>query len=102
MLLMMADSRRLSPLAGWAVWVGLGCYLLALGVAPLLHHDLECHLKSPTHCGACMASPPGLCSAAGAPLDGTRFHDAGSVEAAGATLPVAAFAVDTPGRSPPA
>jgi hypothetical protein len=99
--MMVAPSKR-SPRAGWAVWVGLGCYLLALSVAPLLHHDLECHVKSPTHCSACMASPPGLCSAAGASLDATRFHDAGRVEAAGAAAPASSFAVDTPGRSPPA
>jgi hypothetical protein len=95
-------SRRLSPLAGRVLWLALGCYLLALVVAPLFHHDLECHAKSPTHCGACMASPPGVCSTAGAPVDATRFHDAGSVEAGGATAPVSAFAVDAPGRSPPA
>jgi len=98
----MATPRRSGSRAGWAFWLGLGCYLLALGVAPLLHHDLECHVKSPTHCNACMASPPGLSSAAGAPLDASRLDDAGSVEAARATAPVPTFAVDAPGRSPPA
>jgi hypothetical protein len=80
----------------------LSCYVLALDVAPLLHHDLECHVKSPTHCNACMASPPGLCSIAGTPLDATRLRDAGDVAAARAILPVPAFTVDAPGRSPPA
>ena len=102
MLVGMAASGRPRRLVGWAFWLGVGFYLLALGVAPLLHHDLECHVKSPTHCNACMASPPGLCSAAGAPLDATSLHDAGRVEAARATTPAHAFAVDTPGRSPPA
>jgi hypothetical protein len=26
-------------------------------VAPLLHHDFECHLKSRIHCDACTATP---------------------------------------------
>jgi hypothetical protein len=102
MLVVMVASGRPRRLAGWAFWLGVGCYLLALAVAPLLHHDLECHVKSPTHCTACMASPPGLCSAPGAPLDGTPLHDAGSVEAARAKAPAPTFAVDAPGRSPPA
>jgi hypothetical protein len=76
--------------------------MLALAAAPSLHHDLECHVKSPTHCNACMASPPGLRSAVGTPLDAIRLHDAGTVEAAPATALVPAFAVDSPGRSPPA
>jgi len=41
-------------------------------------------------------------AAAGAPLDASRLDDAGSVEAARATAPVPTFAVDAPGRSPPA
>jgi hypothetical protein len=80
----------------------MGCYLVALAVAPLLHHDLECHVKSPTHCNACMASPPGLRSATGAPVDAIHLHDAGTVEVVSPTALVSAFAVDTPGRSPPA
>ena len=98
----MGVSRRSRWLANRALWLALGCYLVALAAAPLLHHDLECHVKSPTHCNACMASPPGLRSAAGAPLDAIHLHDAGTVEAAPSTALLPAFAVDTPGRSPPA
>ena len=85
-----------------ALWLGVTCYVLALAVAPLLHHDLECHVKSPTHCDACMANPPGLCSTQSTPLEGTCLHDAGSVEAALASAPLPAFKVEAPGRSPPA
>jgi hypothetical protein len=35
----------------------LGLYALVAMVAPLLHHDFECHLKSRIHCDACTASP---------------------------------------------
>ena len=98
----MAASRSSSRLAVWAFWLGAGCYLLALGLTPSLHHGLECHVKTPTHCDACMASPPGLCPAAGVPLDATHLRDAGSVVAVRATASVPVFAFDAPGRSPPA
>jgi hypothetical protein len=84
------------------LWLGLSFYVLALSVSPLLHHDLKCHFKTPSHCGACMASPPGLSAAAGSPLDAPHLHDAGSVKAVRATAPAPTFTVDAPGRSPPA
>jgi hypothetical protein len=34
----------------------LGLYALVSLVAPLLHHDFECHLKSRIHCDACTAT----------------------------------------------
>jgi hypothetical protein len=33
-----------------------GLYALVLVVGPVLHHDLACHLKSRTHCTACVIS----------------------------------------------
>jgi hypothetical protein len=98
----MAVNRGARPKRRATSWVGLGFYLLFLAVSPLLHHDLECHVKTPSHCGACMASPPGLSAAPGAPLDATHLQDAGSVRAVRATAPEPTLAVDTPGRSPPA
>jgi hypothetical protein len=38
-------------------WLGLTVYALILAVSPVLHHDLACHVKSPTHCEACTANP---------------------------------------------
>ena len=35
----------------------LAAYALLLAVNPVLHDDLACHLKSPTHCSACTSSP---------------------------------------------
>ncbi len=40
----------------WA-WLGLAVYAAILVVSPVLHHDLACHVKSPTHCEACAANP---------------------------------------------
>src|SRR2546427_12189570 len=55
---------------GGILWL-LAVYALLLAVNPILHDDLACHLKSPTHCSACTASP-----------------SASRVEVVGATLPV--------------
>lgn len=35
----------------------LGVFALVTLVAPLLHHDFECHLKTRVHCDACTATP---------------------------------------------
>jgi hypothetical protein len=98
----MAVIRGVRPLARVTLWLGLCFYLFFLAVSPLLHHDLECHVKTPSHCGACMTSPLGLSAAVGAPLSATYLHDAGSVKAVPATAHEITFAVDAPGRSPPA
>jgi len=55
---------------GAVLWT-LAVYALLLAVNPVLHDDLACHLKSPTHCSACTASP-----------------SASRVEAVGPSLPV--------------
>ena len=48
--------------------VVLGLYALVALVAPLLHHDFECHLKSRIHCDACTASPAASSIEAGVTL----------------------------------
>ena len=98
----MAATRGTRPLARVMCWLGLGCYLLFLAVSPLLHHDFDCHLKTPSHCGACMASPPGLSTAAGACVEANHLPDAGNVSTVRATVPELTLAVDAPGRAPPA
>jgi hypothetical protein len=37
--------------------MGLAVYAVILVVSPVVHHDLACHVKSPTHCEACAANP---------------------------------------------
>ena len=55
---------------GAVLWT-LAVYALLLAVNPVLHDDIAGHLKSPTHCSACTASP-----------------SASRIEAVGASLPV--------------
>jgi hypothetical protein len=102
MLATMAVTRGVRPFARVTLWLGVSLYLFFLAASPLLHHDLECHVKTPSHCGACMTSPMGLSAAVGAPLGATCLHDAGSVKAVATTASEPTFAIDTPGRSPPA
>ena len=68
---------------GGILWM-LAVYALLLAVNPVLHDDIACHLKSPTHCSACTASP-----------------SASRVEAVGPSLPmpVAAGRVEPPPRA---
>jgi len=68
---------------GAIVWM-LAVYALLLAVNPVLHDDIACHLKSPTHCSACTASP-----------------SASRVEAVGPSLPAPASIgkVEPPARS---
>jgi len=39
------------------VTIALALYTLLASLSPALHHDLACHVKSPTHCDACVANP---------------------------------------------
>ena len=66
----MGFARVIRDQRSGILWV-LAAYALLLAVNPVLHDDLACHLKSPTHCSACTASP-----------------SASRVEVAGATLPI--------------
>jgi hypothetical protein len=82
--------------------VGVALYALFLVTAPFEHHDLVCHLKTPTHCTACTSS-----------LLGSDPHTPGAVGAADLAYAGGAFALDvvvdgclltvrSTGRSPPA
>jgi hypothetical protein len=84
-----------------ALLLGVGLYALLLMVNPVLHDDLACHLKSPTHCNACMASPTASRMEALGPMLPV-LADAGLVELSGQPAIVAVPALALPGRSPPA
>ena len=49
----MSTTRRNPHLA----LVAAILYAAVLCLAPAFHHDFQCHLKSPAHCPACLASP---------------------------------------------
>jgi len=55
----------------------LVAYALIVALLPLAHHDIACHLKSPTHCTTCTASVSGEAAPHGIVLNSARFVDAG-------------------------
>jgi hypothetical protein len=76
-------------------------YVAIVATLPLLHHDIACHIQSPTHCTTCFigsaerAPDVAALSAAQLVLIGSF-----SFEAHGSQLPL--LCGDFPGRSPPA
>jgi len=89
---------------GSTAWVLaiLGVYALLLAANPLLHHDVACHLKSPTHCVACTSSPSASRIEADAPLSALMLPEAGRVAGAERLAADTAATFETTGRSPPA
>ncbi|HEX2341602.1 MAG TPA: hypothetical protein VHI98_14085 [Vicinamibacterales bacterium] len=85
-----------------ATLVSIGLYTLVLLVAPAFHHDLACHLKSPTHCTTCLVSitAPGSHGAAG--LVAADPLDAGVLLLDVVGLPARLALAPRVGRSPPA
>ena len=79
----------------------LGLYVLVSLVAPLLHHDFECHLNSRMHCDACTATP----AATGIESGVVLFVHVGPLRpSVPENIAVRAFAErpSSPGRAPPA
>ncbi len=91
--------RRFGPRL--AVWASLLC-AVALSVSPLIEHDTECHAKPLRHCDACMANPIAVSADADAALQPFHLLDAGRVHLARPKALEPTFAVEGPGRSPPA
>jgi len=84
-------------------WVLLGAalYALLVMVNPVLHEDLASHLKSPTHCNACTASPSASRVEGMGPILPV-LADAGLVEPCIQNVVLAAPTPTLRGRSPPA
>lgn len=82
--------------------VGLGLYALVLVGSPMLHHDFACHLKSKTHCDACLANPLAPRAEPGVRLDALRLPPVGAVEALRQEASEPSSPICSPGRSPPA
>lgn len=80
----------------------LAVYAFLLAASPLLHHDVACHLKSPTHCTSCTASPWASRIEAGAPLPAQPLPAAGRVVGERPAPVRAAERFALSGRSPPA
>lgn len=81
--------------------VCLGLYAAVVLGSPGLHHDFDCHLKSPRHCQACVANPlaPRADSATAA---GTlALVDLGGTHNAPVARPPLGMAPLPSGRAPP-
>jgi hypothetical protein len=82
--------------------VGMAIYALFMLTAPFEHHDLLCHLKTPQHCTACVASlvgaDPNTPSVAGT----CHLADAGGAVSFHPLADGILLAVRSTGRSPPA
>ena len=71
-------ARRLRFVS--AVAVCLGLYALVILASPGLHHDFECHVKSPRHCQACAANPLAPRADATSVCAGLTLRDLGKSE----------------------
>lgn len=93
----LAAFRRLRSLAA----LGLVLYAVVFAASPVLHHDLACHLKTPTHCDACAMSPPAsrVESSFGSGL--THLAQAGRIEMLREQATRSVAPVAQSGRAPP-
>lgn len=90
----------MSPARAAALAVGL--YAVVLVVAPLLHHDLACHLKSRTHCTACLSSVTASGPQEAAGLIAVDLRSSGALAFDGSSSVPRVSVASLVGRSPPA
>jgi hypothetical protein len=95
----MTGRSRGRGLASTAI---LGLYALVLVLTPLLHHDLDCHFKTPTHCQACVANPMAAPAAVAWVVGSQLLPEAGEVAVAERRCAPKPLRVEIPGRAPPA
>jgi hypothetical protein len=82
--------------------VALTLYAALMAVSPVLCHDLACHLKSATHCDACLAHPSASPAEARTSLDAPALVAAGETPCHDDHREEQGRAARTSGRSPPA
>ena len=80
----------------------LALYALVAAASPAFHHDVACHLTSPTHCTACTATAPAARAEAPPSVLSPSLFAAGTVSAADERVRSAATVVRLPARAPPA
>lgn len=88
----------------WHPWVvaALAAYAILVAANPLLHHDVTCHVKSPTHCVACTSSPSAGRIEGAAPASARALPEIGRVERVACDAAESTAILQTTGRSPPA
>jgi hypothetical protein len=79
----------------------LAAYVLAAALLPLTHHDVACHLKSPTHCTTCTVATSGEAAPWAVLSSGLTMPDAGRAILQSATFCQSAPIRSSSGRSPP-
>jgi len=82
--------------------VGVAIYAVFLLVAPFEHHDLLCHLKTPTHCTACTSSLVSADPHTPVVPGAADLADAGGAVAVDVITNGFLLTVRSTGRSPPA
>jgi hypothetical protein len=92
-------ARRLPPVS--ALLACLGLYALVVLASPGLHHDFDCHVKSPRHCQACAANPLAPRTAATSVVAALTLLDLGKSETATETTLPRGIERNVSGRAPP-
>lgn len=77
-------------------------YAVVLVLNPAVHHEIDCHLKSPTHCPSCLTHPAASRAESTDGLVFVSLPSAGLTERFRAARPVAPGLVPVTGRAPPA
>jgi hypothetical protein len=81
--------------------VGVAIYAVFLITAPFEHHDLLCHLKTPTHCTACTSSLVSADPHTPVVPGASDLADAGGAIAVDVVTSGFLLTVRSTGRSPP-
>jgi len=93
-----AQSR---PRQGFVYRLILAAFFVALAALPLAHHDLVCHVKSPTHCGTCHIGTSTDDGGAQPSLAHVDLPDAGLAVEVHASAVSSCALSPSAGRSPP-
>jgi hypothetical protein len=80
----------------------LTLYAVVLLATPALHHDFECHARTPAHCQACVASSPATPTVILPAVASGPLPVVGEVTPTAPDSFSAPFRLALPGRAPPA
>lgn len=82
--------------------LALAVFALVVLAAPVLHHDLACHVKTPLHCHACVAKPLASRAEAAFGTEALGLRPLAGVATAEPRVVPCLPAASRPGRAPPA
>lgn len=97
----MSASRQRGT-SGWVLKLVASVYLAALAALPFAHHDIVCHLKSSTHCTACLVGTSADDPSAQPAVPQVRLADAGRTQVLTVNVTALCAPASSSGRSPPA